>query len=250
MGDFTYIDGGVTTSIGGSDIKCYGIIGNQQFVIGEISSLSVSTVREMSFIHTMGSPDARGIGKGKRGTSGTMTMVSFDRDTLIDYHVAAMKAELSSTGKYGIGGALGYTSWGSTPITNKYPSPYDGNSLYLVQGEPLNFNGLPNLANERINQDLSAGGTGFQSITKDNYDSFVQYPDQLYPFDIIVIGANETGASANFAIRGVQFSSDALSISINDQIIEKPLNFLARGVTRLKAGFGDRFKSTTTITQK
>ena len=52
-------------------------------VIGELQGISYSVTREKAPLYTMGSPDPRSFSRGKRGISGSLVFLTFDRSALI-----------------------------------------------------------------------------------------------------------------------------------------------------------------------
>ena len=75
-------------SFSGSDIRA--IFGTQEF--GELQMIGYVAERDKALVHTLGSPDARSIARGKRYISGNCVFAVFDRDSLL----AAMDEQLRS----------------------------------------------------------------------------------------------------------------------------------------------------------
>lgn len=67
-------------------------------------------------------------------------------------------------------------------------------------------------------------------------------PDELPLFDLLIVSANEYGASASGTIYGVDVTDDAGVISIQDAYSENTLSFLARDIDLLKAGDNYTYK--------
>lgn len=233
---------GASTSFSGCDITAFGNVGGQLFQIGFLSSLSVTTTRQKGLTYIMGRTDPIGVARGKRASSGTLTAITFDKSMLIAYTVAAMKAYLEANSSIGgANGIIGYTSWYNEPYILERPTIGD-TGKYFIDGD---IQGYQNTTTEnaylRMQSDLEAGGVGYAGITAQNYENWVNYADQLHPFDIHVIAANENGAKAHFFIYGVEFTSEAIATGINDILIEQPYNFICRGMSRMTPGFGTRW---------
>jgi hypothetical protein len=58
----------------------------------------------------------------------------------------------------------------------------------------------------------------------------VEYVDQILPFDIVIIGVNEYGQSAQMRIYGVEALGESKSMSINDISVEYEIPFVARAI--------------------
>lgn len=58
----------------------------------------------------------------------------------------------------------------------------------------------------------------------------VEYVDQILPFDIVIIGVNEYGQSAQMRIYGVEALGESKSMSINDISLEYEIPFVARAI--------------------
>ncbi len=67
-------------------------------------------------------------------------------------------------------------------------------------------------------------------------------PDELPLFDLLIVSANEYGASVSGTIYGVDVTDDAGVISIQDAYSENTLSFLARDIDLLKAGDNYTYK--------
>jgi hypothetical protein len=54
--------------------------------------------------------------------------------------------------------------------------------------------------------------------------------DELPPFNLIIIAANEYGAVSHMTVEGIAFTDEAGIVSINDIITETQTSYLARDV--------------------
>ena len=187
------------TSFSGSDI--HAVFGDTVF--GEIQMISYKQDREKAPVYTMGSPDLRTIARGKRLITGACVFVVFDRDGLL----AAMNKTTNS---------------GRSPHISKDETAMAGKS-------------------DLINKALDLGGTvsvlqGRKNDLKftDNVPAF--HLDQLLPFDITVVGANEYGAVSKMTFKGVELMTEAGGMSIDDMVLEKQVAFIARSIEQWKPG--------------
>lgn len=241
---------GASATFSGCDTIMIGVCDNTWYAMGEMSQLSLSIQREKWPYWVMGRVDPNGIARGKRAISGTLTAVTFDESVLIKYNIACMRKIIDERSNKSA--AIGYTSLYNEPYMHMNdPSTSTVKGKYLMQGVALDTgdvvaNTVSDLSYYRVQsavktQAKNASGAGFNAInTGDDYAKWVNYADQLFPFDIVVLSGNETGALANFVIYGVEFTSEALTIGINDHMIEQPYNFIARGWRRIKPGWLDR----------
>ncbi len=175
-------------------------------VFGELQMVSYKSDREKAPVYTMGSPDPRTIARGKRLVTGVCVFVVFDRDSLIE--------------------AIGKNA----------------ENVYLGKAETANY---VNTGFTQAGRDAAArGGSVRESITGVNSGTNVNalrsslktasralLGDQLMPFDITLVGANEYGQVSKMIIHGVELMTEAGGVSIDDLVIEKQMSFLAKRIT-------------------
>lgn len=189
-------------------------------IIGELQGLSYSVSREVAPIYTMGSADPRSFSRGKRGISGSLVFITFDRDALVD----EMRKDYTSTGKL--------------PNMAKFQT-FQANANDI---EMQIINGLKSTSSTGVN---TAGVSSWdETMTKLGYASTdssfdadgltgwytPEYADQLMPFNIAITMANEMGQRAGMEIFGVQILNEGSGFSIDDVVIAKAYSFVARKV--------------------
>jgi hypothetical protein len=181
-------------SFGGTDI--HAVFGDEVF--GELQMVSYKTDREKAPVYTMGSSDLRTIARGKRLTSGACVFVVFEEDSLLK----AMAAQAGD----------------SQPYLDK---TFTANINNDVAGGSV---------------DLDESGLDVSNLSIDTFTQRMsaQLADQLLPFDITLVGANEYGQSSKMTIHGVELMSEAGGISIDDLVIEKQMSFIAKRITNWK----------------
>lgn len=185
------------SSFSGADIVC--TIGD--VVFGELQQIAYSIEREIAPIYTMGSPNLRAFSRGKRGITGTLIFQMFDRDSLLQALLMAMKKENVDL---------------HTAVANM-----------LLSGDSANIFKW-NLAMEEAlgpGDDVDVERL-FQRMAWDK----VRYLDQIPPFDITITGMNEMGLTTSLRILGVQIMTEASGISVDDITLEKAVSFIARDV--------------------
>jgi hypothetical protein len=200
------------TSYSGADI--HAVFGDTVF--GEIQMISYKQDREKAPVYTMGSPDLRTVARGKRLITGACVFVVFDKDGLL----SAMNSGSNVNRK---------------PFINKDETAMNGKSK--VDGA--------NVSESSNQAALDAGGTvsvlqnrrglGALDFTE-QVEAF--HLDQLLPFDITIVGANEYGSVSKMVIKGVELMTEAGGMSIDDMVLEKQVAFIARGIENWTAKAG------------
>lgn len=187
-------------SIAGVDIKA--VLGNT--VLKTLQGISYSVVREKVPTHVMGSPNSQGFSRGKRAIAGSLIFLM--------------------TKDHPILGSLSDTETGPAkdPIFN----------YYADKDEP-NINGQTRLKQTET-ADLSAGGISGASLSNIAGDFWgprqVDYVDQILPFDIVLVGANEYGNKAAMRLIGTELLNEGYGISIDDVVSESQYTFVTRHV--------------------
>ena len=183
-------------SAGGVDINV--VIGGK--VVGELQSISYSVTREKGPIYTLGSPDPRSFARGKRGIAGTLIFATFDRTALLEY--------IEGVGQNK-----------KNPHINKYDIKFQ----YGDGGDKATLSGA-----------YSPVGTLPTDVTKAT-DIKVQtdpwYVDQMLPFDVYIVAANEYGSIMKKAIAGVEILNEGGGVSVDDLMIAEQYTYIATGMT-------------------
>ncbi|MFO7266284.1 MAG: hypothetical protein FWJ73_09140 [Limnochordales bacterium] len=189
------------SSFSGTDMVC--TIG--EVVFGELQQIAFSIEREIAPIYTMGSPNLRAYSRGKRGITGTLIFQMFDRDSLLQALMMAMKKE----------GVDIHTAAANLLLSGNASNIFDWNVAMQ----------------NRLAQALEDGQLDvdelFLGIMKEHA---LRYLDQVPPFDITITGKNELGLTTSLRILGVQIMTEASGISVDDITLEKAVSFIAREV--------------------
>lgn len=179
------------SSHSGTDI--HAVFGNTIF--GEIQMVSYKSDREKAPVYTMGSADPRSFARGKRLVTGACVFVVFDRDSLLE--------------------ALNESNGDNKPHLDKN---------FTANLDAVKDGSSPAGGSIR-------GEDEFTSGFKFNEQTDAQLADQLLPFDITLVGANEYGRTSKMIIHGVELMSEAGGVSINDLVIEKQMSFVAKYIS-------------------
>lgn len=201
-------------------------------VIGELQALSYSVAREVAPVYTMGSPDARSFSRGKRGISGSLVFVQFDRDALLEEMRKEYKGAPSMQKFQQYRTNVG-TMYGNAGLEDQILS-----GLKSTSASGANTYGI-NTWNEQMTR-LGYGATGNSEFDAANMlDYFTpEYADQLMPFNITVSMANEYGQRAGMEIYGIQLLNEASGFSVDDVITAKAYTFVARKIKGIEAKNG------------
>ena len=188
------------TSYSGADI--HAVFGD--VVFGEIQMISYKQDREKAPVYTMGSPDIRTVARGKRLITGACVFVVFDRDGLLK----AMNENSGTINPYLNLDEIAMAGKSNLTASTIKGAQDLGGSISVLQG-------------------TSGQVEGKYKFT-DQKQAF--HLDQLLPFDITVVGANEYGAVSKMVIKGVELMTEAGGMSIDDMVLEKQVAFIARSI--------------------
>lgn len=158
-------------------------------------SVSYSITREKAPIYILGSANPVAFSRGKRGIAGTLIMSSVSTD--------AMGKMLDNSEFAAKSTDLAYYMTNHGTIDN-YRKAYS-----------------------------APGGNTTQSYGSVRAVAPIYY-DQLLPFDIVVMGANEYFALAQMVIYGVEILTMGSGLSIDDTSNESTFSFVAQHITRWK----------------
>ncbi len=179
-------------------------------LIGELQAITYSVTREIAPIYTMGSPDARGYSRGKRGISGSMVFTQFDRDALL--------AEMNKT----------YSGAPMIQSFQQFKANMDDDLTFGLKNTQSGF-GISAWDDEMTR--LGYGKVGSNgNWDESNLTGFYtpDYADQLMPFNIAITMANEFGNRAGMELYGIQILNEGSGFSVDDVITAKAYTFVAR----------------------
>lgn len=161
-------------------------------IVGTLQAVSYAVQREKAPIYVMGRVDPLSFSRGKRGIAGTMISLMLDQHLI---YTDAFKETLFVADKDEI--------WADPDVLNT-PSAND-----LAGDEDLN-----------VSLNLS--------------DAFEVkspwYVDQVPPFDIVIVAANEYGQAATMRIYGAEILNEGSGFSIDDIVIENQMTYVARTI--------------------
>lgn len=185
------------TSFSGCDIRV--VIDGES--VAQVQAVSYAIQREKAPIHTLGHKDPVSFARGKRAIAGTMVWVMFDT------HLMSAK-------------------------------PFFDNKFIAAKDEIMpDIDDLNNAAAPL--DDLRALDDSFVFDSSDLAASYqlqsAWYVDQLPPFDIVVVAANEYGKAASMRIYGAEILNEGTGFSIDNMVIEDQMTYIARSIAPWRA---------------
>ena len=181
------------TSFSGVDIRA--VIGGKP--IGQLQAISYAVQREKAPIYVMGSADPRSFSRGKRGIAGTIITLMLDQHVLFGEVFSEMRAILDKDEIY--------------PQLNSLTEADDVADLDLGSLDPSFVFDPGNVSD------------AYQS-------NQAWYVDQLPPFDVVIVAANEYGQAAQMRIYGVEILNEGSGFSIDDMVIENQMTYVCRTI--------------------
>jgi hypothetical protein len=199
-------------SFSGVDMKA--TFGNK--TIAELQGISISITREKAPNFTMGSPEPRAFSRGKRGIAGTMVFQFFDRMPILETlgRDSSMKfqADKDSIHPEFEGGEQRRLDF----------SLASGAGSAVTPSTPVGGGIAANPAVVQQEMDVT------QFVNEDQEAAYAWYLDQLPPFDVTLVAANEHGALATMRIFGVEILNMGYGISVDDLNSEIQCTYIAR----------------------
>ena len=183
-----------------SGVDIHAVFGDTVF--GELQMIRYNIDREKAPVYTMGSANLRTIARGKRLISGACVFVVFEKDSLV--------STLNERG------------------TEFNP--------YLTKSDTANLAGGSADSLAGSSQFGIAGESAGQSASRFTQSAQAKLADQLLPFDVTLVGANEYGQYTKMTIKGLELMTESGGISIDDLVIEKQMNFIAREIENWNNG--------------
>lgn len=232
------------TSYSGVDIRV--IINGAQ--VGSMQALSYAIQREKAPIYVMGSVDPISYSRGKRGIAGTMISLMMDTHILMSP---------SFTGEYYLGDsdeifATAVVETGRASNTEPYSNLNNeaDDNIALAQLGDTKFGAGGQVGRVGADQQILTGAAGtlganasgpYQRFNRtqaydvdqmgNNYRvAPVFYVDQILPFDIAIVAANEYGQTAQMRLYGCEILNEGSGFSIDDIVIENQMTYVCRTI--------------------
>lgn len=192
--------------------------------VGTLQAISWNTTRERGPIYTMGHTDPVSFARGKRGIAGSLVFITFDRNELLhamqETKFWADRDSISLANVDNIGALTKDSpiSGGDTTLTLK------STDTSILPNESIQTRiGTAEANQSRVEFFSGEGGV--------KVEHSAWYTDQLMPFDITLLGANEYGHAITRKIFGVEILNEGGGVSIDDLVLENQMSFVARHIT-------------------
>lgn len=180
----------------------------------DLQHLQYSIAREKARIYTMGSADPRSISRGKRSIGGAFVFIMFDRSALLSAYEKHAKTSNNPSDFFYISGDEIKTTFDPSKV-NTISAQLVGTGLApdgTVIPESLN---LPEADSY---------------LTASNFFSTAQteawYVDQIPPFMVSAVAANEYGGISTLKFFDVELLEEGSGVGIDDIVIEQQYSFL------------------------
>lgn len=234
------------TSYSGVDIR---VIINGA-AAGSMQALSYAIQREKAPIYVMGSVDPISYSRGKRGIAGTMISLMMDVHMLYTPSFTGERYLGDSDEifpDYGDGGTIGHKNRGTgveSNALNKADNETDTVALRTIGGSDTwgqaAGGSLQELSGQEGTGPSFSGGPTQRLARADTYDlsnlgnnyrvAKVFYVDQILPFDVTIVAANEYGQSAQMRLYGCEILNEGSGFSIDDIVIENQMTYVCRTI--------------------
>jgi hypothetical protein len=191
---------------------------------GSMQALSYAIQREKAPIYVMGSVDPVSYSRGKRGIAGTMISLMMDTHFLMS---ESFQGESYLADKNEIFGSI------NGPLDNAQGDQADNSSVTLNDRRGNQFQGTETPvggANAGYRIDTPAGIYDLGSLGSNYSVAPVYYVDQILPFDIAIVAANEYGQSAQMRLYGCEILNEGSGFSIDDIVIENQMTYVCRTI--------------------
>jgi hypothetical protein len=154
----------------------------------------------------MGRADPLSFSRGKRGIAGTIITLMLDQHMMLEAPFANRQF-----------------------IADKDEIYASSDDLNDVDQPGENGTGLSNL------QRLDGGAIDSEVFTADDVSDAYQassawYVDQIPPFDVAIVAANEYGKAATMRIYGIEILNEGSGFSIDDMVIENQMTYVCRTI--------------------
>jgi len=201
--------------------------GGQSHELGALQTLSISNFRVKKPVRALGHQLPMGFVRGGRLIGGHLIFAHLDihpwNDTTFSPHQA------------GGGGILRSTSGYVFDSSENVP-----NGQAIEWGDPRqDENGEWSFpSSSTIERDIRLVGRKHQHDFTWDSQLFgeLMYPDEMPPFDVIVMFKNEAGALGKIVLHGVEIQHEGMTFSIEDLYTEAMYEYIARGMSVFQEG--------------
>lgn len=152
-----------------------------------------------------------------------MIRYNIDREKAPVYTMGSANLRTIARGKRLVTGACVFVVFEKDALIETLNRRGESYDPYLGRQETADLAGGSSVEDVSVTSDQASGAT---FVTR----APAQLADQLLPFDVTLVGANEYGQATKMIIKGVELMTESGGVSIDDLVIEKQMNFIAREV--------------------
>lgn len=226
------------TSYSGVDIRV--IVNGAQ--VGSMQALSYAIQREKAPIYVMGSVDPVSYSRGKRGIAGTMISLMMDSHILYTASFTGERYYGDEDELQPVVGDTNFDSDFSEELKNVNNENAFGTGFVNpgLNSGPVQLVGIQGLSTAGGPTGASVPGAGdalrrdYAYSTSDIFENYsarnVFYVDQILPFDITIVAANEYGQTAQMRLYGCEILNEGSGFSIDDIVIENQMTYVCRTI--------------------
>lgn len=196
--------------------------------IGSMQALSYAIQREKAPIYVMGSVDPISYSRGKRGIAGTMISLLLDKHFIYSDNFRNEKAYLDKDELFE-GAVRGGQQGG--PVGN---AADEARLRNLATGSNLQNVGGAGLEVDQYGQRTDAIYDA-ENVANNYQVASVFYVDQILPFDVSIVAANEYGSAAQMRLYGCEILNEGSGFSIDDMVIENQMTYVCRTILPWRA---------------
>lgn len=196
--------------------------------VGSMQALSYAIQREKAPIYVMGSVDPISYSRGKRGIAGTMISLLLDKHFIYSDNFRNEKAYLDKDELFE-GAVRGGQQGGPVGARDEEARLRDltgGSNLQNVGGQRLEVDRYGQRQN--VSYDATDVANNYQVAS-------VFYVDQILPFDVSIVAANEYGSAAQMRLYGCEILNEGSGFSIDDMVIENQMTYVCRTILPWRA---------------
>lgn len=197
--------------------------------VGSMQALSYAIQREKAPIYVMGSVDPISYSRGKRGIAGTMISLLLDKHFIYSDNFRNEKAYLDKDELFegAVRGGQQGRPVGTSEEEGNLRDLTGGANLQTVGGDPLTVD-----AYGQRNEPTRYSAT---DISRNYQVANVFYVDQILPFDVSIVAANEYGSAAQMRLYGCEILNEGSGFSIDDMVIENQMTYVCRTILPWRA---------------
>ena len=222
-------------------------------VAGSMQALSYAIQREKAPIYVMGSVDPIAYSRGKRGIAGTMISLMMDVHMLYTPSFTGEKYLADADeifpsyepfvpqGQDGAAAPVGGADTSPLLNANNETSNVKLRTIGTSEYQGQRPGGQSNLLTGANGSGAAfSGGATMRMQNNITYDldkvqnnyrvAKVFYVDQILPFDVTIIAANEYGQSAQMRLYGCEILNEGSGFSIDDIVIENQMTYVCRTI--------------------